>query len=101
MRRAEVTAVAKSWQQLGGLAAVEILQKLTTDLLRTKLTEQPATVFFPVQMSWISSSSAKLDKQRLLDLVDQLNEAKRLLTTTVDELLVLETVAHKFYRLPA
>lgn len=101
MRRAEVTAVAKSWQQLGALQTVEILQKLTTDLLRTRLTEKPATVFFPVQMSWISSSSTKLDKQRLLDLVDELNEAKRLLATTVDELLVLETVAHKFYRLPA
>ncbi len=100
MRRSEVTQVAKSWQGLGGLKVVDILQKLTTDLLRCRLTQSPQNVFFPVQISWVQSSSAKLSKTKLLAAIDELNYAKRMLATTVDELLVLETVCNKMKNLP-
>ena len=100
MRRSEVTQVAKSWQGLGGLKVVDILQKLTTDLLRCRLTQSPQNVFFPVQISWVQSSSAKLSKIKLLEAIDELNYAKRMLATTVDELLVLETVCNKMKNLP-
>ncbi|RBP48411.1 hypothetical protein [Arenicella xantha] len=101
MRRAEVTTVAKSWQQLGALKVLEILQKLATDLVRTRLSDDPGTLFFPVQQSWVAASSAKLSKTNLLELIDELNYAKRMLATTVDELLVLETLSNKFRELPA
>ena len=101
MNRSEVTQVAKQWQAIGGSEVVDILQKLATDLLRTRLSSAPASVFFPVQQSWIASSSAKLSKKKLLSLVDELNYAKRMLATSVDELLVLETLSNKVRLLPA
>lgn len=100
MRRAEITAVAKTWQTIGGGEVLDVLQKLSTDLLRAMLTEAPNSVFFPVQQSWIKSSSSKISKKSLLALLDELNYSKRMLSTTVDELLVLETVATKVSRLP-
>jgi hypothetical protein len=101
MNRAEVTLVAKNWQEIGGSEVVDILQKLVTDLVRCKLTASPPTVFFPVQKPWIDSSSTKLSKKKLLSLVDELNYAKRMLSTTVDELLVLETLTNRVRLLPA
>jgi len=101
MRRSEVTQVAKSWQGLGSLQVIDILQKLSTDLLRCRLTETPKSVFFPVQLSWIQSSSLKLSKTKLISVIDDLNYARRMLATTVDELLVLETVSNKIKELPA
>ena len=101
MRRAEVTQVAKSWHELGSAKTVDILQKLATDLLRTSLTESPNSVFFPVQKSWISSVSSKFTKAKIVSLLDELNYAKRMLATTVDELLVLETLSNNFSKLPS
>ncbi len=100
---------AKNWQKIGGVLAVEVLQKLSTDLIRNSLNdslnskvELPIqSVFFPVQQSWIKSVSAKLSKQRLLDMVDELNYAKSMLKTTVDELLVLETISNQVRKLPS
>lgn len=100
MRRAEITAVAKTWQTIGGSQVLDILQKLSTDLLRSLLSETPKNVFFPVQKSWIKSSSGKISKQSLLSLIDELNYSKQMLSTSVDELLVLETVANKVSKLP-
>jgi len=100
MQRSEVTQVAKTWLDLGGNHVVDILQKLTTDLLRCRLAKSPQNVFFPVQLSWVQSSSSKLSKSRLIEVVDELNYAKRMLATTVDELLVLETVCNKVKNLP-
>lgn len=100
MNRGEITAVAKTWQTIGGLQVLDILQKLTTDLLRAMLASDPQNVFFPVQKKWIKSSSEKISKTALLDLVSELNYSKQMLATSVDELLVLETVAKKVSKLP-
>ena len=100
-QKSEALSVAKHWQEIGSHTAVEILQKLSTDLLRCSLTETPAEVFFPVQLSWVQSSSRKLSRDRLLDFIEELNYAKRMLATAVDELLVLETVSIKAQALPA
>ena len=100
-QRRNPVEVAQNWQQLGGLRSIEILQKLTTDLLRSSLADAPPTVYFPVQQSWVKSVSSKLAREKLLGLIDELNYAKRMLTTTVDELLVLETVSNKIRQLPA
>lgn len=101
MHRAEVTQVAKNWHGLGSAKSVDILQKLATDLLRSSLTASPRSVFFPVQQSWVSSVSAKFSKAKIMALLDELNYAKRMLATTVDELLVLETLSNKFSKLPS
>lgn len=101
MRRAEVTQVAKNWHTLGSNKSIDILQKLATDLLRNSLTESPKSVFFPVQQSWVSSVSSKFSNTKIMALLDELNYAKRMLATTVDELLVLETISNKFSKLPS
>ena len=98
--RTNVIDSAKHWQQMGGVKAIDILQKLTADLIRHKHMETPKKVFFPVQQSWVQASSAKLDQQRLFDAMDALIYAKKMLATTVDELLVLETVSNKLRLLP-
>ncbi len=98
--RSEVTQVAKQWQGLGSYVCVDILQKLTTDFLRCQLTTQPKTLFFPVQASWLQSTSVKLSKTRLLSVIDELIYAKKMLATTVDELLVLESLTSHFKKLP-
>ena len=98
--RSEVTQVAKQWQGLGGGVCVDVLQKLTTDLLRCQLSQEPQTLFFPVQASWLQSTSAKLSKTRLLSVIDELIYAKKMLATTVDELLVLESLASHVKKLP-
>jgi len=100
-RRAEATQAAKNWQTIGGLESIDILQKLSTDLLRCSLSEDPQTVFFPVQKSWVQSVAGKLSLERLHLLIDELIYAKKMLATTVDELLVLETVSVKVQTLPA
>lgn len=100
-QRSEATQVAKNWQSIGAAVSVDILQKLTTDLLRANLSDEPVSVFFPVQKSWIKSVSAKLSRERLMSVIDELIYAKRMLSTTVDELLVLETLSVKFRALPS
>ncbi len=100
MRRVEITGVAKKWQTIGASTSVDILQKLATDLLRFQLSEQPHAVFFPVQRPWVQTSSKKVSRPALLELIEELNNAKRLLSTTVDPLLVLETVAKRTFSLP-
>jgi len=99
-QRSEVTKVAKKWQELGSQTCIDILQKLTTDLLRCQLSSEPKTFFFPVQASWLKTTSQKLSRERLTDVIDELIYAKKMLATTVDELLVLETVSSKVKRLP-
>ena len=99
-QHAENIAVAKNWQEIGGLQSIEILQKLATDLLRASLTSVPSTVFFPIQYEWIKSVSKKISMRRLLSVIDALNNARSLLDTTVDELLVLETVSNKIRQMP-
>ena len=96
----EPIQVAKNWQKIGGLRSVDILQKLTTDLLRCCLSETPKVVFFPIQETWVKSVSGKISKVKLLEVIDSLSYAKRMLSTTVDELLVLETVSIKLRQLP-
>lgn len=100
MRRIEITGAAKKWQTLGAATSIDILQKLATDLLRFQLSSQPVALFFPVQKSWVQSSSGKVARDSLLTLLDELNTAKKMLATTVDELLVLETVAQRTFSLP-
>jgi len=95
---------AKNWQDIGSMASIEILQRLLADLLRNALSKEKVPVefvFYPIQQSWISSVSQKLNRQGLVDMIDELNYAKRMLSTTVDELLVLETISNQFRLLPA
>jgi DNA polymerase-3 subunit delta' len=92
--------VAKNWQQLGGQESVQILQKLCTDLLRSRLSKEPHQVFFPVQQTWVQSVAPKLSDDQLLVTLDELAQAKRLLDTTVDELLVLESLSNHVRQLP-
>lgn len=99
-QRAEITQVAKNWQGIGSARSVDILQKLAMDLLRCRLSTDPEIVFFPVQKSWVASVSVKLSKERLLGLLDELAYAKRMLATTVDDLLVLEALSVKCHGLP-
>jgi len=99
-RRSEATQVAKNWQEVGGLKSVDILQKLSTDILRCSLSADPKEVFFPVQKSWVQSISGKLSRSKLLAVIDELIYAKRMLSTPVDELLVLEALSIKFSGLP-
>jgi len=99
-RGREPVQVAKNFQQIGALRVVEILQKLATDLMRFSVSDAPKTVFFPVQETWVKSVSKKVSLTKLMDLLDQLVYAKKMLGTTVDELLVLETVSIKLYDLP-
>ena len=101
MRRAEVTKVAKNWHELGASKSLDIMQKLATDLLRNSLSSEPQSVFFPVQQSWVSSVSEKFSNDKIIELLDGLNEAKRMLSTTVDALLVLETIANRVAKLPS
>ncbi len=100
-RAREPIQVAKHWQELGGIKCVEILQKLVTDILKSTLSDQPLGVFFPVQEAWVKSVGSKISRKKLLTFVDELNDAKRMLNTTVDELLVLETVSIKLSDLPS
>ena len=100
-RKTDAAQAAKNWLGLGGLVVVDILQKLCSDILKFKLSDTPAKVFFPVQKSWIAKIGPKLSKQNLLELIDELNAAKSLLNSTVDELLVLESIVIKVSRLPA
>ena len=97
----EATQIAKNWQDIGAQHSIDVLQKLTTDLLRCQLSDNPPTVYFPVQKSWIQSRTAKFSLARLLQAIDELNYAKKMLATTVDELLVLETVSIKMQSLPS
>lgn len=99
-QRREAVQVAKNWQNIGGVLSIDILQKLCADILRCSLSDSPVEVFFPVQQSWVQSVSAKLRRVKLLKLMDSLNYAKAMLNTTVDELLVLETVSNQFRQLP-
>lgn len=99
-RKRDPVSVAKNLQEIGGLRAVEILQKLMVDLLKSSLTAEPEGVFFPIQSSWVQSSAGKVSRTNLLATIDELNEAKRLLATTVDPLLVLETVSNKIRQMP-
>ena len=101
MQRAEVTKVAKNWHELGASKSLDIMQKLATDLLRNSLSSEPQSVFFPVQQSWVSSVSEKFSNDKIIELLDGLNEAKRMLSTTVDALLVLETIANRVAKLPS
>jgi DNA polymerase-3 subunit delta' len=100
-RRRDPVEVAKNWQSIGAKLCIEILQKLSADLLRSNLSEKPINIFFPVQETWVKSSSSKLQKIKILDVIDSLNYAKQMLNTTVDELLVLETVSCDFRNLVA
>jgi DNA polymerase-3 subunit delta' len=92
--------VAKNWQQIGSMQSVQIVQKLLTDLLRSQLSDDPPQVFFPVQQTWVQSIAPKLSSARLLNSLDELAESKRLLSTTVDELLVLESLSNRLRKLP-
>ncbi len=101
MRRIDITAAAKKWQDLDASTSLDILQKLGTDLLRLQLTDEPNDLFFVVQKPWVQSSSKKVGRQYLIEFIDELIQAKRMLATTVDPLLVMETVAQKVYKLPS
>jgi len=98
-QRRQPVEVAKNWQSIGGLMCIEILQKLSADLLRSSLCEEPETLFFPVQETWVKSVSGKLAKQKIVQVMDSLNYAKRMLNTTVDELLVLESISNDFRKM--
>ena len=100
MRRIEIVGTAKKWLDIGPNMALDILQKLAIDLFRFQVSDTPQELFFPVQKSWVQSSSAKVGHAQLVELLDQIVSSKKLLATTVDPLLVLETVAQRTFDLP-
>lgn len=99
-RRAGALEIAQKWQKLGGLQSLSIVHKLCADLLRCQFNAEPSDLFFPVQEAWVRSSAAKLARDQLLVTIDKIAETKRLLATTVDELLALEQVAIQVQNLP-
>lgn len=99
-RRAGALEIAQKWQKLGAMQSLAIIHKLCADLLRCQFNTEPADLFFPVQEAWIRSSAAKLARNQLLQTLDEIAATKRLLTTTVDELLALEQVAVELQNLP-
>ena len=102
-REIDPVQAAQNWHKIGPLLAIDILQKLVIDLLRNKLSNSQMPnklLFYPVQERWVKSTSDKLAKTGLLNMFDELNYAKRMLSTTVDELLVLETVSNRLRLLP-
>ena len=46
-QRREPVQVAKNWQQIGALTSVDILQKLSADLLKNSLSDNPKKRIFP------------------------------------------------------
>ena len=92
--------IAKKWFDLEPRLSLDIVQKLAIDLYRFKLSSSPLDPFFPVQRSWVKSSADKIDTDRLVDLLDEIIRSKQLLGTTVDALLVLETLAKRVFELP-
>lgn len=98
--RGDAVTAAKHWQEIGAIKSINILQKLAIDLLRCSHLEEPKEVYFPVQLSWVQSIAKKLKRESLLQALDELVYAKKMLSTTVDELLVLETVSNQFRQLP-
>ena len=92
--------VAKSWQEIGSLTSLDILQKLHSDILKHCLTDTPSTVFYPIQQPWIRKISKKLNKSKVIEAYDALVEAKKLVQTSVDDLLLLETVSNRVRTLP-
>ena len=100
MRRVGIVEIAKKWFDLEPRLSLDIVQKLALDLYRFKLSSSPLDLFFPVQRSWVKSSADKIDTDRLVDLLDEIIRSKQLLGTTVDALLVLETLAKRVFELP-
>lgn len=100
MRRIGVVEVGKKWFDLEPTTSIDVIQKLAIDLYRFKLSEAPLDLFFPVQKSWVKSSAEKIDTDKLLELIDEIIISKQLLSTTVDALLVLETLAKRVFDLP-
>lgn len=95
-----VSQAAKEWQSLGAEVAIDMLQKLSADLLRVKVSGNSAGLFYPIQQSWLSKVGDRMDTIQLFELFDELGRMKRLITTTVDQQLVLESIGIKFTQLP-
>lgn len=83
---------AKAWQKLGAQETLNIVQKMLIDLLRLSTATDTATLFFPVQKQWLQKISGMFTQASIIDQIDKVTEAKKMLRTTVDELLVLETI---------
>lgn len=96
-----VIDAANNWNKIGAMQSLQILQKLSADLVRCQASQSPKNVFFPVQLGWLQNSAGKLNTQRLHQFIDELSLAKTLLSSTVDELLVLETLACHVRALPS
>ena len=95
-----VSQAAKDWQDIGAEAALDMLQKLSADLLKAKASDSELGLFFPIQRTWVAKTAARLDGQKLFALFDELGRMKRLISTTVDQQLVLESVGIRFKELP-
>lgn len=91
-RRKYPVETAREWQKLGAQETLNIIQKLLIDLVRLSSSPEPASLFFPVQKQWLQKVSSMLSQASVIDVIDKVTDAKRMLRTTVDELLVMETI---------
>lgn len=97
---AHVSQSAQQWKTIGGTMAIDMLHKLCADLIRLQESEDSSSLFYPVQQSWTTKVANKLDQQRLHLLFDEFANLKRLISTNVDEVLVLESLGNQFRFLP-
>ncbi len=95
-----ISQTAQQWQAIGSRTAVDMLHKLCADLISVQHTSDASGLFYPVQQPWTSKVSQKLDHSRLHRLFDEFANVKKLISTTVDEALVLESLGNQFRQLP-
>ncbi|MEO0368219.1 MAG: AAA family ATPase [Pseudomonadota bacterium] len=94
-----VCDAAKQWQEVGATQAVDLLHKLIADLIRAQNTSESYQSFFPVQADWVRKISSKLSKQRLYAINEHFVDVKKMILTSVDTLLVLESLGIQFRHL--
>jgi DNA polymerase-3 subunit delta' len=97
--KSNIVEVANEWTKQGGAECISILSKVLCDLTRLNACSssniEPSTVFFPIQQEWLSKAGAKLNQDKLFNLIDALPEAQRLFNTSVDHTLVTEQILIK------
>lgn len=92
-RQQNAVAVAKNWQTAGGAGVVLVIQKLLADLLRCHFSAKPAELYYPVQKSWLDKMTQHMPVDGLFKVWDKTHEIQKMISSPVDELLLLEDLA--------
>jgi len=96
---------AKDWQKFPAKEIVDMLQKLLIDSFKLAMVSDNSQtcsdddLFFPVQRDWIKKISKNTSKIAMSQTLDATTEAKRLLNTSVDEKLILESLTFSFAKM--